>query len=68
MSANNYILIDRDTLEVTHRNADGGKVMETIGKGKSLDEAVDIATKFQDELEKEGMPVEYGIEFTRKKK
>lgn len=61
MSANNFILVNRKTFEVTMRNADTGTVLIKIGKTKTLDEAVDLAENY---LEKE--IVEYGIRFTKK--
>jgi len=62
MSANNFILIDRESLAVTLRDADGGTLIEKIGKAKTLEEAIDIAQEY---LETE--IVEYGIHFTSKK-
>ncbi len=59
MSANNYILIDRDTLEVSMRNADTGGLLGKIRKSESLEEAIDIAQEIEaDQI------IEYGIEFT----
>lgn len=65
MSANNIIYIDRDTFEVFYQGcADNSGVGEKIGKGKSLEEAVDIAQKEIEELEGH---FEYGIWFIKKK-
>lgn len=61
MSANNYILVDRDKLKVSMRDADSGVAMGKILKAKSLEEAIDIAQSIQD-----GSIVEYGIIFKGK--
>ncbi len=61
MSADNYILINRKSFEVKELNASDGRVIRKVGKGKNLEEAVDIAC----EETKIGM-IEYGIEFTEK--
>jgi len=61
MSADNYILINRKTFEVKELNASDGHIIRKIGKGKNLEEAVDIAC----EETNTGM-IEYGIEFTEK--
>ena len=61
MSADNYILIDRKTFEVKELNASDGQIIRKIGKGKNLEEAIDMAC----EETKMGM-IEYGIEFTEK--
>jgi hypothetical protein len=60
MSANDYIYINRVTFEVEHRDYDTDVVLELVGKGKNLEEAVDIAKDFIDGQE---LPVEYGIYF-----
>lgn len=60
MSANNYILVDRNNFNVTIRNADDGHIEQKIGKGKDIEDAIDIAEGYQ------GI-VEYGISFTEKK-
>lgn len=61
MSANNFILVNRKTLEVTMHDMDTGSLITKIGKAKTLDEAVDLAENCQ---QKE--IVEYGIHFTKK--
>jgi len=61
MSADNYILINRKNFEVKELNVSDGKVIRKIGKGKNLEEAIDMAC----EETKTGM-IEYGIEFTKK--
>ena len=61
MSANNYILVDRKKFSVSLRDADTAKLVDKIGKGKALENAVDIAMKYQ-----EAELVEYGIRFTKK--
>jgi hypothetical protein len=61
MSTNNYLLINRKTLEITMRDADTGCVLEKIGKAKNLNEAINLA---QDCQQKE--IVEYGINFTER--
>ena len=60
MSANNYILINRKKFDVSLRDADTGGLLSKIGKGNTLDHAIDIATKYQ-----ETEIVEYGIQFTK---
>lgn len=61
MSANNYILINRKSFDVSLRDADSGDVLSKIAKGKTLDNAIDIAMEYQ-----ETEIVEYGIQFTKK--
>ena len=61
MSADNYIFINRVTFEVKLMGASNGDVITELGKGKNLDEAVDIAGKKIKEW-----PVEYGIVFSEK--
>ena len=61
MSANNLILINRKTLDVTMRDTDTGKTIMRIGKAKTLEEAIDLAENcLENEI------VEYGIRFTKK--
>lgn len=62
MSANNYILIDRDKFEVSMRDADTGTLYGKPKKAENLEGAIDIA----EEMEKEEI-VEYGITFTGNK-
>ncbi len=63
MSANDYIFINRKTFKVEHRDYDTDGVLCNVGKGKSLEEAIDIANEFMDSQE---VPVaEYGIRFDR---
>lgn len=61
MSANNYILIDRKNLQVSIRDAETGAILSKIAKGKTLDNAIDIAMEYQ-----ETEIVEYGIQFSKK--
>ena len=63
MSANNFILIDRKSLEVSLRDADTNAILVKIGKAKTLEEAIDLAQEYQ-----EREIVEYGIHFTGKSK
>ncbi len=63
MSANNFLLINRETFKVTMNDADSGETITEIGEGKDLEEAIDIAS---DRL-MEGN-IEYGIEFTNFKR
>lgn len=63
MSANNFILINRKSFEVSLRDADTNALLEKIGKAKTLEEAIDMAQEYQ-EIE----IVEYGIHFTGKNK
>lgn len=62
MSANNYILINRKNFQVSVRDADTDGVLSKIGKGNTLDQAIDIAQRYQN-----SEIVEYGIQFTGKK-
>jgi hypothetical protein len=59
MSDNTYLLINRKTFQVTRNDADTGHVTE-LGKGKNLEEAVELAHK---ELQSD-WPPEYGVFFT----
>ena len=63
MSANNFILIDRKSLEVSLRDADTNALLVKIGKAKTLEEAIDLAQEYQ-----KREIVEYGIHFTGKSK
>lgn len=58
MSVNNFIKIDRKNFTVSDCDADTN-FGRKIGQGKNLDEAIDIAIKYQEEN-----IVEYGIQFT----
>ena len=71
MSADNYIFIDRykKPIEVWHcvasqisDNIQDQKI-EIIGKTKTLEEAIDLAEKFEKEARADGYYVEYGISF-----
>jgi len=66
MSANNIIYIKRDTYEVFYQGCvDNDDLGEKIGKGKNLEEAVDIAEEYmKDPL----FILEYGINFIGKRK
>ncbi len=59
MSANNLIIINKKTYVVKEVDAET-EYGHVLGKGKSLEEAVEIAEK---EMEKEY--VEYGIQFVK---
>ncbi len=59
-----YILINRRSFRVTRCEAGTGKKLWEIGKGKTLGEACDLATK---ELYEAGYPPEYGIVFRKEK-
>jgi hypothetical protein len=61
MSADNYIFINRKTFEVKLMGASNDDVITKLGKGKNLEEAVDIACKEIKEIQ-----VEYGIVFGEK--
>lgn len=61
MSADNYILINRKNFVVKELNASDGRVIEKIGKGKDLEDAIDIACD-----ETKTKIIEYGIQFTDK--
>ena len=63
MSANNFILINRKSFDVSLRDADTGKSLAKIGKSKNIDTAIDIATKYQ-----KTEIVEYGIHYTKDNK
>lgn len=58
MSANNFILVNKKTFIVSHCDADTCEEIEEVGKGKSLEEALEIADQFQ-----QANQVEYGIRF-----
>lgn len=60
MSTNNFIQIDKKDFIVSDCDADTGYGAK-IGRGKTLDEAIDLAVKYQEEN-----IVEYGIQFTKK--
>jgi len=61
MSANNIIYIKRKTFEVYYQGcADNSGLGNKVGRGKNLEEAVDIAQKEINDCE--GV-VEYGINF-----
>ena len=60
MSDNTYIEINPRTFRVTRRDADSGRVLWTVGKGKTFEEACDLASR---ELYEAGIPPEYGIVF-----
>jgi LDH2 family malate/lactate/ureidoglycolate dehydrogenase len=60
MSANNMITINKKTYEVQNVDAETG-YGNIVGKGKSLEEAIEIAEK-----EMEENIVEYGIHFVDK--
>ncbi len=67
MSANNGIFINRDTYEVFYQGCwdNGMDGMKSIGKGKDLEEAVDIAEgHYKDDFM---CYLEYGINFYREK-
>jgi hypothetical protein len=63
MSANNFILINRKSLEVSLRDVDTNALLVKIGKAKTLEEAIDLAQEYQ-----KREIVEYGIHFTGKSK
>lgn len=61
MSANNVVYIKKKTFEVYYQNcADNPGFGDKVGKGKSLEEAVEIAQK---EIKKCDGNFEYGIWF-----
>lgn len=61
MSANNIIYINRKNYKVYYRGCvDNEGLGELVGRGKTLEEAVDIAQKEIDDCD--GM-VEYGVWF-----
>lgn len=57
MSANNYLKIDRKKFVVSDCDAESGYGRK-IGQGENLEDAIDIAQKYQEEN-----IVEYGINF-----
>lgn len=57
MSANNFVLINKKDLTISDCDADTG-FGSKIGQGKTLDEAINLAQKYQEQN-----PVEYGINF-----
>ncbi len=62
MSANNYILINQDSFEVSVCNADTGNSYGKPRKARNLENAIEIAQQFEKES-----PIEYGIAFTKSK-
>jgi len=60
MSANNLITINKKTYVVKEADTETG-YGDVLGKGKSLEEAIEIAEKEMEEEE-----VEYGIHFIKK--
>jgi hypothetical protein len=65
MSANDVIYIDRSNFKVYYQGcADNNDKGNLIGKGKTLDEAIDIAQKYLGD----GYTPEYGINFIGKTK
>lgn len=62
MSANNFILINQNTFEVSVCDADSGNPYGKPRKSRNLENAIEIAQ----ELEKKGR-IEYGINFTKSK-
>ena len=64
MSADNYLLIHKKTFEVFDGCASNNNIW-LIGKGKNLEDAIEIAQKFEEDMIKDGgPPLEYGIHFT----
>lgn len=61
MSANNLIKIDRRNFAVSDCDADTGYGAK-IGRGKTLEGAIDLAQEYQEQN-----IVEYGIRFTGRK-
>jgi len=61
MSTDNYILINRKNFIVKELNASDGSVIRKIGKGRNLEDAIDIACE-----ETKTGKIEFGIEFTDK--
>lgn len=59
MSANNMITINKRTFVVKEADVDS-ETGRVVGKGKTLEEAIEIA---ENEMEKEH--IEYGIHFVR---
>lgn len=60
MSSNDFIAISKKDFKVFHGDADCGfSEADLIGQGKNLEEAIEIAEKFNEE----GIGVEYGIQF-----
>ncbi|MDP3917955.1 MAG: NYN domain-containing protein [Candidatus Woesebacteria bacterium] len=62
MSANNYILINQDNLEVSVNDAGTGNSFGKPQKARNLENAIEIAQKIQNEN-----IIEYGITFTKNK-
>jgi len=64
MSANNIIYVDRKTFKVYLKGCvDNPGHGDLMGRGKTLEEAIDIAEKLEEEY-----MVEYGINFINKLK
>jgi len=66
MSADNYLYVDKKNrvwncvASCTSENIENQKI-SCIGVGNNLEEAMNIAEKYEKELEKNGSYVEYGI-------
>jgi len=61
MSTDNYIYISRKKFTVVERCASDGKEIQLLGKGKNIEEAIDMA---QERIEQGN--VEYGIYFGKR--
>ena len=65
MSDNSEIVIRKKMntkYEITHNDVETGP-MQVLGDDVSLEEAVEIAKKYEADCADEGMPVEYGTRF-----
>jgi len=68
MSADNYITISKSTFEIRHCCASCPERKGTlIGKGKNLEDAINVFEKWHKEEEREYgyFPIEYGIMFIK---
>ncbi len=71
MSADNYIFVDRKKKPIEVWSCVASQVSNNIedqksyliGKTKTLEEAINLAEKYEKEIEREGLYIEYGISF-----
>jgi len=64
MSADNYILICKETNEVFNGCASTDDLWK-IGQVKTLKKAIELAEEYEEYLWSEGLYLEYGIHFTK---
>jgi hypothetical protein len=64
MSANNYLEISKSEFTVYDKDIERGNG-SFVGRGKTLEEAIEIAERYDEGLDDRGFPqkAEYGIKF-----